>query len=190
MPNATTSAGSPWSVAIRTTVHRWFRYDPQARADRRRPCGAPRQSRATARPAAGPERAHKRPGAAQGYFSHHPTRPGALRAADGAGAREYVPIPARCPVTGGRTCYRAGCHHRAAGDATPTRWPQWKPSRRPARHGGGVAGEPPRRAVRTLALFAGARVDQRRPKSCTLVIVCGMMPFLRSPNGVDLGFRR
>ena len=44
--------------------------------------------------------------------------------------------------------------------------------------------------MRTLALFAGARVDQRRPKSCTLVIVCGMMPFLRSPNGVDLGFRR
>ena len=50
-----------------------------------------------------------------------------------------MPIPARCPVTGGRTCYRAGCHHYRA------------------------AGEPPRRAVRTLALFAGARADQRRP---------------------------
>ena len=36
-------------------------------------------------------------------------RSGALRAAAGAGARESVPIPARCP------------RHR---------WPQWKPSRR------------------------------------------------------------
>ena len=45
------------------------------------------------------------------------TRPGALRAADGAPARESVPIPARCPVTGGRACYRDGCHHyRPAGD--------------------------------------------------------------------------
>ena len=39
------------------------------------------------------------------------TRPGALRAADGAPARESVPIPARCPVTDGRACYREGCHH-------------------------------------------------------------------------------
>ena len=39
------------------------------------------------------------------------------RAAGGAVSRESVPIPARCPVTGGRACYREGCHHyRPAGD--------------------------------------------------------------------------
>ena len=39
-----------------------------------------------------------------------PTPPRRRKAAGGAPA-------ARCPVTGGSTCYRAGCHHyRAAGD--------------------------------------------------------------------------
>ena len=44
------------------------------------------------------------------------TRPGAVRVADSAAARESVPIPARCPVTGGRTCYRNGCHHYRPAD--------------------------------------------------------------------------
>ena len=62
--------------------------------------------------AAGAETAPR--GALVVHFQPHPQR---REAADGAPARESVPIPARCPATGGRTCYRVGCHHyRPAGD--------------------------------------------------------------------------
>jgi hypothetical protein len=48
-----------------------------------------------------PERPHK--------------RPGALRAADGAGAHESGAIPARCPVVGNPVCYFADCRHWQGG---------------------------------------------------------------------------
>ena len=62
------------------------------------------------------ERAHKRPGAAQGHPS---PRPGALRAADGAGAHESGAIPARCPVVDRLVCYYDGCRHWQGGCAHP-----------------------------------------------------------------------
>ena len=63
-------------------------------------------------PPSGAETAPRRPG---GTLSNPTTQ--RCKAADGAPARESVPIPARCPATGGRTCYRGGCHHyRPAGD--------------------------------------------------------------------------
>ena len=39
------------------------------------------------------------------------TRPGARRAADGAGAHESGAIPARCPVVRRPVCYRQDCRH-------------------------------------------------------------------------------
>ena len=55
--------------------------------------------------AGGPETATR---AAGGVF-HAPVRRG--EAAGGRPAPAAVPIPARCPVTGARTCYRDGCTH-------------------------------------------------------------------------------
>ncbi len=53
-----------------------------------------------------PERPHK--------------RPGALRAADGAGAHESGAIPARCPVTNRPGwCVRSDCRHWQGGCAYP-----------------------------------------------------------------------
>ena len=47
-------------------------------------------------------------------------RPGALRAADGAGAHESGAIPARCPVTNRPGwCIRSDCRHWSAGCAHP-----------------------------------------------------------------------
>ena len=58
------------------------------------------------------------------------TRPGALRAADGAGAHEYGAIPARCPVVGMAVCYHGDCRHWHNGCAHPEATAKPKPKRR------------------------------------------------------------
>ena len=59
------------------------------------------------------------------------TRPGALRAADGAGAHESGAIPARCPVVGKPVCYFADCRHWQGGScAHPDAADKPRPRRR------------------------------------------------------------
>ena len=59
-------------------------------------------------PVASPEIAHN------GAETASQAVPGVEKVADRAGAAlafAGVPIPARCPVTGGRTCHRAACSY-------------------------------------------------------------------------------
>ena len=61
----------------------------------------------------------------------HPTR--VVRGPDAPGAAlsaEPWPIPALCPVTGGRTCYRDGCYHYHAIEDGRCAHPDGKPKRR------------------------------------------------------------
>ena len=65
-----------------------------------------------AAPAASPETAHS--GARDGFagpLSVSKTPPKAAERGEAVIAPAGVPIPARCPVTGGRTCHRAACRY-------------------------------------------------------------------------------
>ena len=64
-----------------------------------------------------PETASSRPGGIQA-----PTRPS--EAAERHPTPNSWPIPARCPVTGGRTCHRDGCYHFHAVDGGRCSHPQ------------------------------------------------------------------
>ena len=47
-----------------------------------------------------------------------------FKAAGSALTLAAAPIPARCPVTGARTCYRDGCMHYTASTAGAARTPR------------------------------------------------------------------
>ena len=64
-----------------------------------------------AAPAASPETAHSGAETASPAAVGVQAPPKAAERAEAAIAPAGVPIPARCPVTGGRTCHRTACRY-------------------------------------------------------------------------------